>query len=75
MLFRSPVGLDLSNEVETLAAAIEACLSDLDLSVNEVGLLLLTRRFWYDGMITDDALRRLTKCLISWILAEVECKR
>lgn len=69
--FPLPVGLDLSNEVETLAIAIEACLSDLDLSVNEVGLLLLTRRFWYDGMITDGALRRLTKCLISWILAEV----
>lgn len=72
--FPLPVGLDLSNEVETLAIAIEACLSDLDLSVNEVGLLLLTRRFWYDGMITDGALRRLTKCLISWILTEVECK-
>lgn len=72
--FPLPVGLDLSNEVETLATAIEACLSDLDLSVNEVGLLLLTRRFWYDGMITDGALRRLTKCLILWILAEVECK-
>jgi hypothetical protein len=70
--FPLPLGLDLSNEVETLAAAIEACLSDLDLSVNEIGLLLLTRRFWYDGMITDNALRRLTKCLISWILAEVE---
>ena len=72
--FPLPVGLDLSNEVETLAAAIEACLSDLDLSVNEIGLLLLTRRFWYYGMITDNALRRLTKGLISWILAEVERK-
>ena len=72
--FPLPVGLDLSNEVETLATAIEACLSDLDLSVNEVGLLLLTRRFWYDGMITDGALRRLAKSLISWILAEVGCK-
>jgi len=72
--FPLPVGLDLSNEVETLAAAIEACLSDLDLSVNEVGLLLLTRRFWYDGMLTDNALRRLTKCLISWTLTEVECR-
>ena len=71
--FPLPVGLDLSNEVETLAAAIEACLSDFDLSINEVGLLLLTRRFWYDGMITDSALRRLNKCLISWVLAEVEC--
>ena len=70
--FPLPVGLDLSNEVETLAAAIEACLSDLDLSINEIGLLLLTRRFWYDGMITDNALRRLTKSLISWILAEVD---
>ena len=72
--FPLPVGLDLSNEVETLASAIEACLSDLDLSVNEVGLLMLTRRFWYDGMITDGALRRLTKCLISWVLAEVGYK-
>ena len=72
--FPLPVGLDLSNEVETLAAAIEACLSDLDLSINEIGLLLLTRRFWYDRMITDNALRRLTKSLISWILAEVDCK-
>ena len=72
--FPLPVGLDLSNEVETLAAAIEACLSDFDLSINEIGLLLLTRRFWYDGMITDNALRRLNKCLISWILAEVECR-
>ena len=71
--FPLPVGLDLSNEVETLASAIEACLSDLDLSVNEIGLLLLTRRFWYDRMIIDNALRRLAKCLISWILAEVEC--
>jgi len=71
--FPLPVGLDLSNEVETLAVAIEACLSDFDLSINEVGLLLLTRRFWYDGMITDSALRRLNKCLVSWVLAEVEC--
>ena len=69
--FPLPVGLDLSNEVETLAAAIEACLSDFDLSINEIGLLLLTRRFWYDGMITDNALRRLNKRLILWILAEV----
>lgn len=69
--FPLPLGLDLSNEVETLASAIEACLSDLNLSVNEVGLLLLVRRFWYDSMMTQSALWRLARCVLSWIFAEV----
>ncbi|KAH9951250.1 hypothetical protein B0H21DRAFT_272251 [Amylocystis lapponica] len=68
--FPLPVGLEVSTEVETLVSAIETCLSDLDLSINETGLLLLVRRFWPDGMLTDYALRRLAKALLSWTWSE-----
>ncbi|KAI1795782.1 hypothetical protein LXA43DRAFT_1163651 [Ganoderma leucocontextum] len=68
--FPIPVGLEVSTEVETLVASIEACLSDIDLSVNEAGLLLLCRKVWPDGMLTDYALRRLSKEVLSWILSE-----
>ncbi|CDO71214.1 hypothetical protein BN946_scf184863.g9 [Trametes cinnabarina] len=68
--FPIPLGLEVSVEVETLVSAIEACMSDIDLSVNEAGLLLLVRKFWPDGMLTDYALRRLSKCLLGWILSE-----
>jgi hypothetical protein len=70
-IFPIPQGLDLSTDVEMLFAAIEGCLSDLDLSVNEQGFLLLVRRLWPNGMASTYALRRLAKNLISWIFAEV----
>ncbi len=69
--FPIPLGLEVSVEVETLVSAIEACLSDIDLSVNEAGLLLLVRKFWPDGMLTDYALRRLSKAVLEWIWSEV----
>jgi hypothetical protein len=69
--FPLPLGLDVSNDIETLVAAIEACLLDLDLSINEVGFLLLLRKFWPNGMASDYALRRLSKSILSWISAEV----
>ncbi|KAI0831397.1 hypothetical protein BC628DRAFT_1312212 [Trametes gibbosa] len=68
--FPIPLGLEVSVEVETLVSAIEGCLSDIDLSVNEAGLLLLVRKFWPDGMLTDYALRRLSKAVLMWILSE-----
>jgi hypothetical protein len=70
-LFALPLSLDLSANVETLMTAIEACLSDIDLSVNEAGFLLLVRRVWPTKMSTDYALRRLMKSVLVWILAEV----
>lgn len=69
--FPLPLGFDLSVDVETLVSAIESCLSDLDLSVNELGLLLLVRRFQPNGLTSEYALRRLTRMLLSWILSEV----
>ncbi|KAJ7235476.1 hypothetical protein B0H12DRAFT_1141671 [Mycena haematopus] len=52
-VFPIPLSLDLSTNVETLAAAVEACLADLDLSVNEAGFLLLMRKMWPNGMATE----------------------
>jgi hypothetical protein len=70
-LFALPLNLDLSTNVETLMTAIEACLSDIDLSVNEAGFLLLVRRVWPTEMSTNYAHRRLMKSILGWILAEV----
>ena len=70
-LFSLPLSLDLSVNVEILVTAIEACLSDIDLSVNEAGFLLLIRRAWPTGMSTNYALRRLMKSVLCWILTEV----
>lgn len=69
--FSLPLSLDLSVNVETLMTATEACLSDIDLSVNECGFLFLIRRAWPTGMSTNYALRRLMKSVLCWILTEV----
>ncbi|KAJ7774854.1 hypothetical protein B0H16DRAFT_1508657 [Mycena metata] len=69
-VFPIPLGLDLSTNVETLAAAVEACLADLDLSVNEAGFLLLVRKLWPNGMATEYSLKRLMRTIVTWILAE-----
>ncbi|KAJ3845083.1 hypothetical protein F5878DRAFT_655339 [Lentinula raphanica] len=68
--FPLPLGLDESPDVETLFASVEACLSDLDLSVNEAGFLLLCRRLWPSGMASEYALTRLTRAIVSWVLSE-----
>ncbi|KAK7693413.1 hypothetical protein QCA50_002981 [Cerrena zonata] len=68
--FPIPFGFDVSADIETLVAVIEACLSDLDLSVNEAGLLLLIRRFWPNGMLTAYSFQRLSKAILTWIFAE-----
>lgn len=70
-VFPLPLGLDLSVNVEILVSAIEGCLSDLDLTVNEFGLLLVTKRFWPNRLVSEYALKRLSGKILSWILAEV----
>ena len=69
--FALPFGFDSSVEVEILISAIEACLSDENLSVNEVGFLLLNRRLLPNGMSSAYALKRLARCVIAWLLSEV----
>jgi hypothetical protein len=69
--FPLPFGFDVSVEVETLVSAIEACLKDIDLSVNEIGFLLLVRRFWPNEMLSSYTFRRIAKTILQWILSEV----
>ncbi|KAF5365590.1 hypothetical protein D9758_003325 [Tetrapyrgos nigripes] len=69
-IFNLPTGLDVSQDVETLFSSVESCLSDIDLSVNETGFLLLNRRLWPSGMASEYALNRLSRAVVSWILAE-----
>lgn len=73
--FPLPLGLDLSIDVETLVSAIEACLSDTDLYVNESGFLLLVRRMWPDGLMSDYGLERLARAVFTWIINEVSNQR
>ncbi|PFH54331.1 hypothetical protein AMATHDRAFT_38260 [Amanita thiersii Skay4041] len=68
--FTLPFGLDSSVEVEILVSAIEACLSDVNLFINEVGFLLLSRRLCPNGMSSEYALRRLARSVVTWILTE-----
>jgi Phorbol esters/diacylglycerol binding domain (C1 domain) len=68
--FPLPSGLDLSTSVETLVVAIDACLRDIDIAINEYGFLLLVRRFASTGAASEYALSRLTKMVLSWIFAE-----
>ena len=71
IIFPLPLVIDYSTSVETLVSAIAVCLEDLDISVNEVGFLWLTRRCWPNGMASDYALHRLVGLIIGWIISEV----
>lgn len=68
--FPSTLAIDASTSVEALFASIQACLQDINLSINEFGLLLLVRKCWPSGMMTDYALTRLSSLVLSWILTE-----
>ena len=70
-IFPLPFGLDISTNVEFLVSSVEACLTDLDLSSNEFGFLLLTRRLWPNHLASEYGLRRLAGRVLSWILKEV----
>jgi hypothetical protein len=70
-IFPLPLGIDLSFNVEILVSAIESCLGDLDLTTNEFGFLLLTRRFWPNGLAPEQGLTRLASRVFGWILDEV----
>jgi len=70
--FPSTLAIDASTSVEALFASIQACLEDLDVSVNEFGFLLLVRRCWPSALMTDYALSRLASIVLAWVLtAEV----
>ncbi|KAF8328909.1 uncharacterized protein EI90DRAFT_3063988 [Cantharellus anzutake] len=69
-IFPLPVLLDTSVDVETLVAAIEASLADIDLSVNESALLLLNQRCPPNIWASEYGLGRLARAILSWICTD-----
>ncbi|KAG8896037.1 hypothetical protein FRB99_000216, partial [Tulasnella sp. 403] len=69
-IFPLPLAIDMSTAVETLVKAIAVCLDDLDVAINEVGFLWLTKRCWPNGMASEYAQQRLLGLIISWMASE-----
>ncbi|CAO3565985.1 unnamed protein product [Mortierella alpina] len=69
-IFPIVTAIDPTSEVENLIHAIWRCLSSVDLSVNECGFLLLTRRCWPDPFMSDYTAERLVGCIFHWLLLE-----
>jgi hypothetical protein len=71
-IFTVPFAIDSSPSVESLITAIDACLSDMSLSINEHGLLLLTRRCWPDPFTSTYTWERLIYAILKWVYQEDE---
>ncbi|CAG8469783.1 6847_t:CDS:10 [Acaulospora colombiana] len=71
-LFPLPFANECSPTVETLVASISACLSDVNVTVNECGFLLMTRRCWPDPYLSKYVLERLIYSIIEWVCDEDE---
>lgn len=70
--FVLPQGVDNAPvQVDLLVSAIEACLSDLNVSVNEVGLMLASRLCMPSGSSQSWVMDRLAGAIIKWMLEEV----
>ncbi|KAI8638881.1 hypothetical protein BD408DRAFT_10549 [Parasitella parasitica] len=72
VIFPIPYAIDCSANVESLINTIDACLQDIDLSINECGLLLLVRRCWPDPFMSTYTQRRLVNAIVGWIFDEDE---
>lgn len=71
-IFTAPFAIDSSPSVESLITAILACLTDMSLSINEYGLLLLTRRCWPDPFTSTYTWERLIYATLKWVYQEDE---
>ncbi|KAI7832680.1 hypothetical protein BC939DRAFT_472271 [Gamsiella multidivaricata] len=69
-LFSMATAIDPTPDVENLIHAIWRCLSSVDLSVNECGFLLLSRRCWPDPFMSQYTTERLLGCVFHWLLLE-----
>ncbi|KAI9256704.1 hypothetical protein BY458DRAFT_304271 [Sporodiniella umbellata] len=71
-LFPIPFAAHNSFTVESTINAIEACLSDVDLSINECGFLLLVRRCWPNNLTSNYSRERLIRAILQWVFDEDE---
>ncbi|CAG8479015.1 10493_t:CDS:2 [Cetraspora pellucida] len=67
-----PFATECSSTVETLLTAISSCLSDVNISINECGFLLMTRRCWPGPFMSKYVLERLVYSIIEWMNDEDE---
>ncbi|EIW67516.1 hypothetical protein TREMEDRAFT_64098 [Tremella mesenterica DSM 1558] len=70
--FGLPMLMDSTPSIELLVVLIERLLGELDLTLLEVGLGLLVRRTWPDGLSSDYALERLGRAVMGWVMTEDE---
>ncbi|CAG8457974.1 9817_t:CDS:10 [Paraglomus occultum] len=71
-IFPLPFAIECSPHVESLISAISVCLSDINIAINECGMLLLTKRCWPDPFLSKYTLERLIAAIIVWICQEDE---
>ncbi|KAL0078372.1 hypothetical protein J3Q64DRAFT_1872237, partial [Phycomyces blakesleeanus] len=71
-VFPVPFAIDCSPTVETLINSIEACFDDIDITLNECGMLLLVRRCWPDPFMSRYTTDRLIHAILTWIFQEDE---
>ncbi|KAF9586245.1 hypothetical protein BGW38_008121 [Lunasporangiospora selenospora] len=71
-LFPLATAIDPTPEVESLIQAVWRCLASVDLSLNELGFMLLTRQCWPDGFMSDYTVERLLGGVFYWLLMEDE---
>ncbi|KAI8993719.1 hypothetical protein BDB01DRAFT_716190 [Pilobolus umbonatus] len=71
-IFPVPYAIDNSFNVEALIGAIDSCLTDVNISVNECGFLLLIHRCWPDPFLSSYTSERLIYIILKWILDEDE---
>ncbi|KAL1919528.1 uncharacterized protein VTP21DRAFT_2221 [Calcarisporiella thermophila] len=71
-VFAIPYALDCSPATESLLSAIAGCLSDINITINECGMLLLIRRCWPDPFVSSYAYTRLMRAVLGWVCDEDE---
>lgn len=73
-IFPVPYAIDTNSntKLDCLVDAIDACLADIDITINECGMLLLVRRCWPDPIIPRYTCERLVESILGWIFSEDE---
>lgn len=71
-VFVVPYAIDATPAVESLINAIDSCLNDINITLNECGMLLLVRRCWPDPFMSRYTTERLFYCIFNWIFLEDE---
>ena len=71
-IYSLPTLADLSESIDVLVVAVEHCLQDRSLSVQEAGLLLCIRRCSPSRATTEYAVKRLGAALLSWMVVDSE---